>query len=246
MVFGWKFIRARPALLRLQMLFSSTNFFTGVTAGVLVAFILERSHGSTDTLGLVNSLAAAGALAGALVVASIPIRRHRIITMLVCMAIAALAGRVALGFVTGAKLWGVLLFVRGAAMPGTTVVTDSIWQERVSTEDQGRVFGTRRILGQGSYPIALLCGGLLAEHVFTDARVAHVPALHSVLPGPGAGLALFMITLGALEFATAVLASLSKQIRTLAHPPAASVDATPRFLPDAVPAAVGKPPITQT
>ena len=93
----------------------------------------------------------------------------------------------------------------------------AIWQAKIAPDVQGRVFATRRFLGQVSAPVALLIGGPLADRVFepamqTDGALA--PVFGGLVgTGDGAGLALMMLVFGALGLLVGAGGYLSRSVR---------------------------------
>jgi hypothetical protein len=78
----------------------------------------------------------------------------------------------------------------------------AIWQAKVAPDVQGRVFATRRLIAQISFPAATLLAGPLADYVFEPAMMpgGGLSGVFSRLvdTGPGAGMALMIVLTGVL------------------------------------------------
>ncbi|MGL5810175.1 MAG: hypothetical protein ACRCYQ_09540 [Nocardioides sp.] len=202
---GIGFIVGNRDYLRVQLLFSTFNLFNGLGAAVLIAYVLARSGESPAALAAVNTASVVGTLLGGAAVAAIgsSISRHRLIGG--SLLAAGLVGRSLLGSTDNIALWGAASLVRGMGVQGSNAPLLAIWQEHVPRERQGRVFGARRLLGQGPYPIAVAAGGLLADHVFgDDGSVAS--AVLGVLDraglkwgGVGVGMGIMLTAIGICE-----------------------------------------------
>ncbi|MBP8948944.1 MAG: hypothetical protein KBG73_08885, partial [Candidatus Promineofilum sp.] len=76
----------------------------------------------------------------------------------------------------------------------------AIWQSKVPPAVQGRVFATRRMIAQFSFPIAVLFAGPLADRVFEPAMQGNGAAAALFGPlvgtGPGAGMGLMVALSG--------------------------------------------------
>ncbi|UOF00582.1 MFS transporter [Bdellovibrio reynosensis] len=197
LVLGFEQIFNNRSLLSMQIFFTIQNFLNGITGGLVSAFILTRFLGDNSSLALVSSFMGAAAVLGGVWQSTFPAKK---ITFLIfCLtALGALAGRISIGFGLGILGLAIGFSIRSFLTPIINACNQTYWQERVDKSVQGRIFGARRVLGQGLYPIAVAVGGFSAGY-FTDSLAAFwLPkALASQV---GAGLSLLFIAVGTLEF----------------------------------------------
>jgi DHA3 family macrolide efflux protein-like MFS transporter len=229
--FGWRYLRERPALMWLIVLFAVFNFFISMSAVLVQPLILSFS--SVGTLGWLMMAGGSGMLVGSLVMGAWGGPKRRIHGVL--------------GFVS---LGGLALFAHGLApspwliavvapaflftIPIVSASTMVILQTRTPPDVQGRVFATVRMVSMIAMPAAYFLAGPLADAVFEPA-MAPGGALAGVLggligTGEGRGIALMFMVSGLMLTASAVAAYGSAQIRGVedespeldAAPPAAS------------------------
>ncbi|MGI5222063.1 MFS transporter [Nocardia sp. CA-290969] len=208
---GLALILRDPALRYLQLSFAGINFCNGLGVAVAAAFVLSASTPAQASwnLALYNTGGAIGLVLGALAVVTIGSRCDR--RRLICAAIlaAALSGRLGLASATIPLLWLLCALLRNTAVQLMNAPLTAIWQERIPQQAQASVFGARRLLGQGPYPIAVLLGGLLTDHVFTTGA------------GLGTGAEIVLLLTAAAEIALAIGLWVTPALRRLAVTPRA-------------------------
>ncbi len=191
---GFAYLRDRPGLLSLLLMFTSVNFALGVMQSLLAPLVLTIA--SADALGLVLSVAAAGLLAGGLLMSVWGGPKRRVRAIFGCVGIQALVLLVA-GLKPSVTLLAGSAFIFMLSMGVLTGCSTAFWQSKVAPGIQGRVFAIRRMIAMSSLPLAYLLGGPLAERVFEPLAAA------GLLPGAsfdGAepGIRLLFMTLGLL------------------------------------------------
>jgi MFS family permease len=229
--FGWRYIVERPGLAALAGYFAMLNLLVGMTT-VLVAPLVLSFAGSAE-LGRVQSLASAGLLAGGLIMTAWGGGTRHIRTIL---GLSPLLGTALLlvGVRPSVALIAAGLFFFFLIVPVINGSSQVIWQTKVEPGVQGRVFATRRLIAQGTLPLAFLIAGPLADRVFgpllaVDGALA--PSLGAVLgTGPGRGIGLFFLTMGAVIFLCTVAArTLPRFARIEEDLPDAHIPATPEI-----------------
>ncbi|HVH13161.1 MAG TPA: MFS transporter, partial [Longimicrobium sp.] len=215
-MFGWEYLRDRPALMWVTLLFAFFNFFIGISAVLVQPLILSFS--SVGALGWLMMAGGSGMLAGSLVMGAWGGPRKRINGVL--------------GF---AILGGVTLFLHGVAPSPWLIAVmapaflftipivggsfTAILQARVPPDVQGRVFATVRMLGTIATPLAYFLAGPTADRVFEPA-MAPGGALAGVLgpwigTGDGRGVAVMFMLSGLVLVFTAAFAWGSPAIRSV-------------------------------
>nr|WP_308288125.1 MFS transporter [Streptomyces corallincola] len=219
---GLLLILRNPSLRFLQFSFAASNFFVGLGTAVTTAYVASASsagHASWN-LAAVSVAGSAGLLLGSsltIVTGGKIDRRHLIVASL---ATGALLGRVALVATIIPVIWIICYVTRSAFLQLTNAPLTAIWQERIPNEIQGTVFGARRLLGQGPFPLAVLLGGFLSDHLFQASGTLAKAAAHldSRLAGPSGGPALLVAFAALGEVAVAVVLFATPHLKRLAQP----------------------------
>ena len=213
---GWRFLADRPGLRRLLLYFAMINLLAGFNMALLTPLVL--SVASPTGLGIVLSLSSAGLLAGGLAMSLHGGPAHRM--------------RGVLGF---GLLYGLSFLLIGldAALPAIAVASfllmfsvplingcsQVIWQTKVPPDLQGRVFAVRRMIAQGTVPLAFLLAGPLADRVFRPLLLpggALAESLGRVLGvGEGRGIGLLYVLLGICALTIGAVAFLSPRLQGL-------------------------------
>ncbi|MEI9982412.1 MAG: MFS transporter [Aliidongia sp.] len=155
---GARWVLANRSLAWLSAYFSLSYFFNGAAAGLTAAYVLLQTGGDKTALATVNTLLALGLIAGGSVAGPVS-RRAPPLKAIALSCGATSLGRVAFGLVMGPVAWGACQFVRAAGLTVAGAANDLVWQRAVPEGWRGRVFGTRKMLMGGLYPVALGVGG---------------------------------------------------------------------------------------
>jgi hypothetical protein len=223
MTFGLRFISERPGLVGLLSTATIINLLWGMVGALIVPMILGFT--SSDTLGLIISIAGTGMLTGSLAMSAWGGPKRRIL------------GVFGFEFVSG--LCFMLIGLRpafwttaiGAFCAHVTIAivsgsNQAIWQSKVEPRVQGRVFAAQHMVARAAAPLAYLLAGPLADRVFEPLLVTGGPLASSLGPvvgvGPGRGIGLLFVAMGACKMAVAAAG--------YAHPLVRHVEAE---LPDA-------------
>ncbi len=200
--FGWHYIVQRPGLAALAGYFAMLNLLVGITT-VLVAPLILSFAGSAE-LGRVQSLGGVGLLTGGLILTAWGGGKRHMRTILSLSPLLGIA-LLLIGIRPSVALIATGLFSFFLVVPVINGSSQVIWQSKVEPDVQGRVFAIRRLIAQGTLPLAYLLAGPLADRLFgpllaRDGPLA--PSVGAVLgTGPGRGIGLVFITMGAVIFA---------------------------------------------
>ncbi len=208
-VYGFRYIMARPSLLGLQLCFTAINFIAAFGGVIVVPLILARTGNSAGALATVQSIAAAGGVAGGLLMSAWGGPKRRVRGVLLGMTAEGLLGPFIVGIARGIPGWAFGSFMSDGMIPIINGSNQAIWQSKVPPAVQGRVFATRRMIAQFSFPIATLFAGPLADRVFEPAMRAGGPLAATFGPlvgvGPGAGMGLMVMLSGLLGAAVGLI-----------------------------------------
>jgi DHA3 family macrolide efflux protein-like MFS transporter len=217
LLFGWRYLQERRGLVALLVLFGVTNFCMGMVQLLLTPLIL--SFATPVELGTVSSTAAVGILLGGLAVAIWGIPKHRVLTVLGVITLQSL-----ILFLGGAQpsipLIALAAFGFMLAVPFALASTNTILQSKVASAVQGRVFAVSGMIAAGSMPLASLLAGPLADKVFgplllPHGKLAATAVGHLLGVGPGRGVGLLFIVLGALTLITVGVSLFNPRLRNL-------------------------------
>jgi MFS family permease len=226
MTSGWSYISTRPGLLGLLLFSGVVTFVWGMVGALIVPMILGWA--SSELLGAIISVAGAGMLAGSLLMSIWGGPRRRINGVLTFELLSGfcfvLIGLKPSFWWTAAGAFGAHLTI--AIVYGSN---QAIWQSKVAPHIQGRVFATQQMVTRAASPLAYLLAGPLADRVFEPLLVADGPLAGGVGQvlgtGPGRGIGLLFLLMGAVKVAVSLAGRLYPHIRHVEDE-----------LPDAIPA----------
>ena len=213
-LYGWTYIRMRPGLLGLLVVFACLNFLISICDALYAPLLLGIT--TPDVLGYLNSVGGMGMLVGTLLMSIWGGPKRRIYGILAAEMMLGLT-TLLFGLGLSIPLIAINNFWFLLAMPVSNGCSQAIWQTKVAPDVQGRVFAIRRMIAYSIMPAAYAVAGPLAEQVF-EPLMAEGGALASVLGpalgvGPGHGIALIFVISGALYLLTALAILIHPRIR---------------------------------
>ncbi|RKG91294.1 MFS transporter [Corallococcus terminator] len=222
---GWSFIRTRPGLMALLAFTAVASLCMSLVMLLITPLVL----GFTDvsTLGVIGSVAGAGALVGAIGMGVWGGPKNVLHGIL---GFSLLSGLV---LFMAAPVLSVPLVATAAAlymftMPPMMAGSQALWQRKVPADLQGRASAVKRTVLLCVPPLAALMAGPLADGLFEPAMAKEGALANSMGRllgvGPGRGIALLFIGLGLLTIVNVVVAWLNPRVRHL-----------DREIPDALP-----------
>ena len=222
--YGWKYLKVRPGLLGMLILFAFINFALSFDSVLFTPLVL--SFADADILGGILSAGGAGMLVSSLVMSAWGGTRRKIISLmgsLFAFGIAiSLVGFRANPYLIGAATFGFL-----ALLPIAQGSSQAIWQVKVAPDIQGRVFAIRRLIASIIRPLALVAAGPLADKVFEPLLAQDGALANSVGKiigsGAGRGIGFIFVVMGLFISLATLIGCLSPRIRNVE-----------RELPDAI------------
>jgi MFS family permease len=212
--FGWRYISARPGLMGLLVLLAAVDFLWGMVGALITPLILSWT--SSDALGAIISIAGAGMLTGSLIMSAWGGPQRRITGVLNFEMLSGLCF-VLIGL--RPSFWLVAAGAFGAHVTIAVVYgsNQAIWQSKVEPQIQGRVFATQQMVARSAVPLAYLLAGPLADRVFRPLMTVDGPLAGSLGPvlgtGPGRGIGLLFVLMGAIKVAITLLSRLNPHLR---------------------------------
>jgi MFS family permease len=217
--FGFRYIFSRPSLRGLLFVLFAFSLAESFGYPLFAPMILARTGGNEVILGLVQSTLGIGGVIGGAVVTVWGGFKRKINGVLLGLILTGLLGDSLMGLGRGLPAWLLAAILIEMFIPLTFGSNNAIWQSKVPPEQQGRVFAARNMLSTFGEPIALLCTGLLADHVFEPAMApggALAPLLGWLVgTGPGAGMALLLVGCGVLCAGAAIWGYLHRPVREI-------------------------------
>lgn len=201
-IYGFHYIFQRPSLLGLQLVFFAGNFLSAIVLVLVPAMILARTGNNELILASVQSALGVGGIVGGLVLSLWGGPQRRIHSLLISWILAGLLGELAMGLGQTLTVWVFAHFATGFFIPFINGSNQAIWQAKVAPDVQGRVFATRRLIAQITFPLSMLLAGPLADHLFEPAMQPQgqlAPVFGGLVgSGPGAGMGLMFVICGLL------------------------------------------------
>ncbi len=214
--FGWIYLRQRPGLFALLLMFAGVNFSLGILRTLMAPMVL--SFASAAALGMVMSVASCGMLVGSVVMSlwGGPKRRiHGIFGFAVLLALILFLGGLRPNTVLVASAAFVFLF----CFPLINGCSAALWQTKIAPEVLGRTTAVQRVIAMSALPLASLIAGPLAEYVFEPLLVEGGPLAGTmgrlVGVGEGRGIGLLFMVLGMLILVALALGYSNPRLRNL-------------------------------
>jgi DHA3 family macrolide efflux protein-like MFS transporter len=207
-LYGFKYIFARRGLLGLLTFFVILNFIIGLSISLFSPFILERTNQDSAILGIVTSANAIGAVVGGLLISLWGGFKKRMDSIFIGEALTGLFLLVVFGLGRSLPIWIIGVVIGGIFPIFTNGASQAIWQAKVASDVQGRVFSARRMIAWSVGPITPILAGLLADYVTEPAMQANTWLANAfgwmVGNSPGSGMALQFVLTGIAYIAAVV------------------------------------------
>lgn len=213
--FGLHYLRQRPGLLKLLLVFAACNFLFMLAHPLIPPMILAQT--SPQTLGLFGSIAGMGTLAGTVVMSLWGGPKRKIVGLAVFNMLCGVFNLL-IGFAHSLPMLTAGAFGLMFTLPITNGCSQAIWQSKVAAGVQGRVFAVRRMLALSTIPLATLLSGPLADSVFTPALTPGGALVDTFVGrligvGPGRGIGLMLVLTSTLYIVASSIILLHPRIR---------------------------------
>ncbi len=213
---GWHYIKERKGFRNMMIL----SIFGSFTQGMVVVLIAPMVLGfaNVTVLGGVLAISGVGALIGAMSVIAWGVPKRRI------------NGVYLFSFLRG------LLLLLGGLQPSAWLISvasaaylffsqiaaaseQTLWQEKIPKDIQGRVFATKGLVTAISFPFGQVVAGPLADNVFEPLITFGGPLAPNIGQwigvGPGRGIGLMLIVLGIASLTITAVGYLDPRIRNV-------------------------------
>lgn len=227
-LFGFRYVMARPSLMWFCVVFIFVNFLGTLGAGTLTTpMLLARTNENTFIFGIIQTITSVGMILGGVILGAWGGFKRRIHGVM----LGSIASFILWSIVVGLgrpeplwmmSLWGIGSFFGAMTTPLINSSSRGMTMTKIDPAVQGRVYSATRLLSWGTIPIASILGGTLADYVFEPAMReggSLVPVFGWLVgSGAGAGMSLMIIgigILGVLVCAAMYFVPLVRDIETL-------------------------------
>ena len=215
-VAGWNYITLRPGLVRLVCFIATSYFTMGMLEVVLWPLLYQPD--STEQLGLVLSVGGCGMLFGSVLMSvwSGPKNRVRaIIGFVGFQGIIILVGGLKIStFVLAVGIFGYLF-----SQPIIVSCNQAIWQSKVPSRLQGRVFALQQTLERSLAICAYMLAGPLVDNVLNplmaEGGIVAQSISRIINTGMGEGVTLLLVLLGIVNLTVVAIAYREPRLRYL-------------------------------
>jgi DHA3 family macrolide efflux protein-like MFS transporter len=216
-LYGFQYIRSHLEL-RVLLVFSFLASFLLAFNYVCPAMVFLRTGNDSLQVGSVLSSSTIGFALGGLVMTISGGWKRRITPVLLSPFIYGIAS-IVMGMATGLPVWLPTNALRWIFVAMANASNLAIWQAKVAEDVQGRVFAARRVLIWFSEPFVPIMASSLGDYVLEPAMQGGgtFSRLFDGLVGngPGAGMALVLVFMGAAMIALSVIGSRMPALRNI-------------------------------
>ncbi len=216
MSFGWNHVRQRKGMVGLLSLHAALAFNIAAIGMLMTPMVL----GFTDAagLGMIASISGLGMVLGSILIMAWGGPDRKIFgvsggAMVVCIGLILMPIQPSVAFVA---LGGLLIMV---AFPVSTACNQEIFQRKIASDVQGRVFGLRAFICGITAPLAIVLAGPLADGFFEPNMLPDGVWAESLGliygTGPGRGVAVMISSMGIISSFVVLAAMASPNIRRI-------------------------------
>ncbi|OKH43175.1 MFS transporter [Calothrix sp. HK-06] len=214
--YGLVYIFKRKGLFALLIFFGITNFLVGIVQMLVTPLVL--SFGSPTDLGTIMTIGGVGMLISSILISTMKGPQKRIYSIFGFMLLGGICITCA-GFYKSVPLLALIAFLFFFGQPIINSSTLVIFQKKVPSNVQGRVFATIGAIANASLPLAYAAAGPLADKIFEPLMskngllASNVGKIIGV--GQGRGIGLMFIVMGLLTVLATIIAYRYKPLRLL-------------------------------
>lgn len=207
-LFGFSYIFQRRALFALLSIFLLVNFFSGFSNALLAPMILAKTNNNSVFLGIIQSCFGIGGIIGGLLMTFWGGTRKKIVSLLIGMMFTGI-GEILLGLSKALPFYILSILIISIATIVTNASSQAIWQSKVPSHLQGRVFSARRFIAQFVGIIPMAISGPLVDKYLTP-LFSKLTALSNIFgEGKGGAIALLSSSGGFLTIIIVIVSLLS-------------------------------------
>ncbi len=217
--YGFRYVFKRPSLLAFFLMFTIGNIGAGFGFPMANPMILAKTGNDAAILGLTNSAASVGFLAGSLLMGIWGGPKKKIHGVNWGYILWGLLGTTIFGLGWSIPYWLVGAFFLSIFNPIINANYMAILQSKVAPDLQGRIFGVDMMITTITFPFSQLIAGLLVDNVLEPAMSTQSVLADIFGPlvgtGAGAGFGLMILIGGAISIFTGLIGYLHRGIRNI-------------------------------
>lgn len=199
---GFRYLFARASLLGFVLVLTFFNIAFGAYEGLYRPMVLEFTDNNVKIAGWALMGYGIGNVVSGVFMTIWKGPKNRVPLTLIAWALCGFFGFMVGGFGRTLPVWIISGFLQGIFNNVAVVLTVGIWQSKVETSFQGRVFGIMKLVAQVTIPIAVFVMTFISDKIavplFEQDR-ALSDLFGGVLgEGPGAGMSFVLILSGLL------------------------------------------------
>ncbi|BAZ20865.1 major facilitator superfamily MFS_1 [Kalymmatonema gypsitolerans NIES-4073] len=212
--YGLVYVVKRRGLFALLLFFAVNNFLVGIVQMLITPLVL--SFASATDLGTIMTVGGVGMLASSVLVSTVKTPQHLILGIFSFMLLGGICITCA-GFYQFVPVLALIAFLFFFGLPIINSSTQLIFQRKVPSSVQGRVFATIGAIANASQPFAYTVAGPLADKIFEPLMTRNGLLAGSIGKiigvGQGRGIGLMFIVMGVLTVLATVIAYQYKPLR---------------------------------
>lgn len=215
---GFRYLMEHKGIWYIILSMACMNFFSRLTyENILSPMILARSGGNDNVLGIVTGIMGFGSVLGGLIISFKEISKDNVKLIYMSAALSFLFGDMLMGLGQNVIVWSIAAVAASLPIPFINAGQNYIMYKNIPTEVQGRIFAVRNAIQFSTIPIAIILGGVLADHVFEpfmQSKNMFAGCLRMLVgQGSGSGMAVMFLCTGVLGFITSICWYRNRQIR---------------------------------
>ena len=206
---GWHYIVVRPGLLRLLSFVAISYFTTGMLEVVLWPLLYKPD--STQQLGTILSIGGCGVLIGSLLMSIWGSTKYRVLTIMGCVGLQGIVTLIA-GLKISVIVLAIGVFFYLFSHPIIISSNQAIWQSKVPTHLQGRIFALQQSLERSLAIFAYLLAGPLVDTILNPLMAEGGLLNYYLAPliggqiGQDGGISLLLVLLGIFNLVLVAIA----------------------------------------
>jgi DHA3 family macrolide efflux protein-like MFS transporter len=212
--YGWVYILKRRGLFALLLFFAANNFLVGIVQTLVTPLVL--SFASATDLGTILTVGGVGMLISSILVSTLKTPPSLILIIFSFMLLGGISIACA-GFYQSVPILALVAFLYFFGLPIINSSSQVIFQKKVPSNVQGRVFATIGAMANGSLPLAYTVAGPLADKIFEPLMSPNGLLAGSIGKiigvGQGRGIGLMFIVVGILTVVITIIAYQYKPLR---------------------------------
>ncbi len=213
-IFGFPYIIKIRPLFYLLLLFLCVNFFSGFYTTLIAPMILAKTNNNTVFLGMVESALGVGGIVGGLLMTVWGGTKKKIFSLLFGIMFVG-TGAVILGLSKALASYLIAGSIIGVSGVIANSSSQAIWQTRVPSELQGRVFSARRVIAQVIGIIPMASSGPIVDKFLTPVFERSIKLTSIFGQSKGGAISLMSSIAGVTIVSISVLGLLSPVIMSV-------------------------------